>query len=267
MTARAEVLAMAGRAEISRRRGTDTMLTDEVALVQNVARRTRELRRQVHVAAVAVTGLPLVLVRVTAEALCHRRTEGRLLRLPRCGVARDTLARELRNVPFVSEAQVLASEPILLAGSSIPVTAVALPSIVRTRVTAHTRRGPGQMKRPGLPRPRDPFMTAQAPDPRERMSAVLERMLRVARLDPEQARTSREREQQKEQEGPRERLHGVFLPKEYDTRASAFRLSLYSGPDDASTAVAISQPVLDVQAIAASAHGQSEPRRVFRAWS
>src|SRR5688572_25261139 len=85
---------------------------------------------------------------------------------------------------------------------------------------------------------------------------MLERSLRVLRLDPEDPRARGEDDREEQQRDPLHRL----LSNEYDSRASACTSERFSGPDDPSMPAAASHPPPDRQPIEPSAHGQSSPR-------
>jgi hypothetical protein len=183
------------------------VFANEIAFVKDVARRLRELGRQIDMAAVALTRLPLVLVCVTAEALRHWRTQRRLVRLPRSGMARNALTTELRDVFVVREAEVLSREAILFTGVSLTVAPVAGTRIVGARVASLAGRVLGEVKRPDVRRTSDALMARQAVDPRTRVCAMFERMLRVLRLDPQKPCARCEREQERKQGDAHQRAH------------------------------------------------------------
>lgn len=101
------------------------MLTDEVTLVDDMARGLGKLGRQIAMAGIAFACLPLVLVRVAAEALCHRRAHGCCVDLASRRVARNALSSELRKVLCMREAEMVARHHGFLAGVPLPVATIA----------------------------------------------------------------------------------------------------------------------------------------------
>lgn len=199
VTARAEVFAVACRAEVTRGGGAHAVLTNEVAFVKDMARRPGELCGQIDVAPVTLPSVPLILVGVAAEALCHRRSKARLVRSSRGGMAGHALTTELWDVRVVSEAQVFPRQAILFARMRLAVAPVARPRVVRLRMARRADVLLGQMERAIFGRSSDVLMTAEAVDPRVRVGSVLERMLPIFRFDPEEPRARRERDGQDEQ--------------------------------------------------------------------
>lgn len=202
---RALGLGVAGRAEIACARRADAVLAYEVTLVHDVARRSRELARQAHVARVAVTHRPLIFVRVAREALGHRRTHGGLVRLPCSRMAGNALSAERREMSLVGESQVVARQLNRLTGVRRAVATTARPRVVGLRMTAHAFLRVGDVERTFVSRARHSAVAVDARDAGDAMRAVLERMLRVARLDAEKARARGEQRREDEHHQPRER--------------------------------------------------------------
>jgi hypothetical protein len=177
MAARTEGLGMTRGAKIPARRGPNAVLADEVALVHHVARGLAELPRQVHVAGLAISGVPLVFVRVTTKALRHGRTHRGLICGARRCVTRHTLVAEAPKVSVVSEPQVLARQPVALAGVGLAMAIGTGALIVGLCVTRHAGALCRQMQLASLTSLSDARVTLCARDPLDGVGPVLEGML------------------------------------------------------------------------------------------
>jgi hypothetical protein len=213
MAGSTRAFAVARRAQLASGCSANAVFAHEVTFVEHVARRACKLFGQIDMAALAIGCLPLVLVRVTREALGHRRTEGRLLRLAHGGVTWNALTAELRNVLGMGEAQMLPRQTALLTRVALAMASHAGPRIVRLRMTTDAGRGLRQMQWPLVLGAGDAFMTAHTRDPRERMCPMLERTLRIARTDTEQPRACGEADRKNEQAEAKERPHRGLAPE------------------------------------------------------
>jgi hypothetical protein len=208
MTSRAEGLAVARSAQVARARRSHAVLTHEVAFVDDVTRRPRELGGQVDVARLAVPRAEVVLVSVAAEALRHRRAEGELRSLSRGDVTRNALASERAQMTIVREAKMLAREACLLARMRATVTSVAGARVVRSFVAFDAHRALRKMEGTGIARLRNASVTGEARDSLERMGSVLEGVLGLPRFDAEHARAGRDEEGENDEENAPHRVLG-----------------------------------------------------------
>ena len=172
---RAGALGVAARAEIALAPGAHSVLADPVAVVNEVARRQRVLRGQVHVAAVAVAHFPLVLVLVAAEARRHLRQDGPRLGVGDGAVAAHAVAVGHGDVLGVVEAEVLARDLGALADGCLAVAPQACSLVVRLGVAAAADGLGRQVQRTGVPRVLDAGVAHDAVDALVHVGPVGER--------------------------------------------------------------------------------------------
>jgi hypothetical protein len=200
-------LGVASRAEIAGARRAHAVLTDPVAVVDEMAARQASFRLQIDVAAVTVSEVPLILVLVAAEAGRHLGAKLRRLLLRDPDVAPDAVALHVGHVGSVLEAQVLPRKLCTFAHEGLAVTAAARIFVVRLRVAAAADGFAGKVDGPRVARERDPFVARDAIDPLDHVRAVLERM-RLRRPPKPQHPGARGEREGEEQEQPSREQHG-----------------------------------------------------------
>ena len=246
---------MAGRAEIGLTGGSDAVLAEPVAVVDEMALGRLVFGGKIHVATVTVAERPLVPVLVAAEACRHLRTQGLGPRVPRRGVATDAVAVNEGCVFAMGEAKVRARELGALAHVRLSVAAAARPLIVRSGVTATAVALRRQVQRPGVVRALHPDVALDTRDSLAHVRAMLEGVRGIGLSESEHACAGGEQERRDHHKGE-PYLHGSSSPREM--RASAFVSNWCVGVDAASAAAATSQP-RERHASAMSPHGQAIP--------
>ena len=167
-------LRVAGRAQVALGAGLHAMFTQEVAIVNHVALRSRHLARQVHVTAAAVARVPLVFVGMAAEA-------GGMLDADVVRVGRDiqlsshTVPSAFFVVRCMREAQMLARHLRCMAIPRAPVAVGARVGIMRIFVAFHALRGRREVHGPGLSGLLNARVAFQAIDAFDDVRSVLER--------------------------------------------------------------------------------------------
>jgi len=175
----ARSLGVAACAEITCARGSDAVLADPVAVMDEVTRRWRILRSEVLVTAVAVAKRPLILVLVTAEACGHFGPHRVRVLVGRGLVASDAIAVRRRLVSSMLEPEVLARDLRTLSRVRRAVAAEARMLIMRFGVAADTRLVGRHVKRFHLAEGAHSLVAVYTVDPVRRVSTVFERMRRV----------------------------------------------------------------------------------------
>jgi hypothetical protein len=206
MAAAAEALGVAGVAEVACTRGAHPVLADEVTLVDDVALRPDALCGQVDVASLAVADRELILVMVTSEARGHRREERLGARLSGSDVTSNAFSIGGEDVPAVLEAEMLARELRALARMHRAVAPAAVAAVMRLFMALRALCSFRDMERTELARGSDPAVALEAAHALHEVRAMLEGLhAGRLRLEPEQARTGREREAADDDDEPEER--------------------------------------------------------------
>jgi len=160
------------------------MLTQEVPVVHHVALGRRHLSRQIHVAATAVPGVPLALVRVATET--SRMLDPNVVR---AGRDVDMTSHAVTGTRFLvdrmRETEMLARHLRRLTIAGAPVTIRASIGIVRFLVACNAVCSRRKVERTGLTRFRDAGVADEAVDSLDEVSTVLERMVLILLLETE----------------------------------------------------------------------------------
>jgi hypothetical protein len=171
--------------------------------MDQVARRRRILGREVLMAAVAGAERPLILVLVATEAGRHLRPDHVRMLLGDGLVAAHAVSVGRDLVSAMLEAQVLPRESCSFSRIGRSVAAEASARVMRPGVAPHARRRGREVEGLHVPRGGDALVAVDAVDPVGRVSAMFERVRRVARPEAEHARTRRERERSNDQQRQR----------------------------------------------------------------
>jgi hypothetical protein len=214
----ARTLRVAARAEVSRTGSSNSMLADPVAVMNQVARGRRVLRREILVAAVAVAKRPLIPMLVATEARGHLWPNRVRVFLRHGLVATNAVAVRDRLVGAMLEAEMLPREVCTLPGIGGAVAPETGMLVMRLGVATAARRVGGQMQRLDVSGGGHALVAVDAIDPVRRVRAMLERMRRVTGAEAEHARARRQGERRENDERERE-LHGI--PQLRERRASA----------------------------------------------
>ncbi len=219
MTGCARALRMAARAKVARASRAHPVLTQPVAIVNQVSDRRRVLRAEALVAAIARAKRPRVLMLVATEARRHLRSQGVRGLLRDRLVASHTVSMGDGLVSPVLEAETLTRDPRPLPSVGGSMAREARVRVVRLRVATDAGRVGREVKRLHVPRELDALMAVDTIDPMRRVRAVLEgvRFVRRAQAEHASARGERERKDGDERE---RKLHG--LPQLRERRASTF---------------------------------------------
>jgi hypothetical protein len=191
-------LRVTRRAEVRLSGSLQPVLSQEVAIVNDVAFGQPQLSWKVDVAAPAVPRRPLVLVRVAAEARWVFRTYV-------VGVHRDVhmatnaFSGAFPAVELVRKPHVAARH---LGRASIPHPAVAVGAgvwVVGVFVAVDAVARGGEMKRPGVARSLDALVALQAVDPFDYVCAVLEGVVLSFLLETKHFCTAADEQRQRQQ--------------------------------------------------------------------
>jgi hypothetical protein len=222
VTSRAVAFAMTGRAEIARARRPHTMFAHPIAVVHEVARRQGLLRREIHVATIAVAGAPLILVLVAPEADRHLGAQGFRPFNADLHVAAHAVTLRRRHVRAVLEAQVFPRERRSAANVHLAVTIFAATLVVRLGVAAHAVGGIREVIGAYIAGGDDPFVARQAANPLENVGTMFERVRRLPSKT-KNAGASAGEERDDEQQGE-SIAHGISSVRA--TRTSPFHSKL-----------------------------------------
>jgi hypothetical protein len=218
MTSGARALRVAARAKVPGTSGSNSVLADPVAVVNQVTRRRRVFRREILVAAVTVAKGPLITMLMTTEARGHLGPNRVRVFLRNRLVATNAVAVRDRLVGAMLEAEVLPCEVCTLPGVGGSVAPETGMLVVRLGVAAAARRVGRQMQRLDVSGGGHAFVAVDTIDPVCRVGAMLEGVRGVARAEAEHARACRQGERCENDERERE-LHGE--PQLRERRASA----------------------------------------------
>jgi len=177
-------LRVAGRAEVALCVGLHAMLTQEVPIVHYVALGRRHLSGQIHMAAAAVAGVPLALVRVATET--SRMLDSNVVRAGRdVHVTSHAVTCTRFLVDRMRETQMLARHLGGLTISGAPVAVRASIGIVRFLVASHAVCSRRKMERTGLTGFWDSGVAPEAVDALDEVSTVFERVVFILLLETE----------------------------------------------------------------------------------
>ncbi len=193
---RALSLGVAARAEVAGARRTDTVLPDEVSVVNEVIVGGRTLGGQIDVAAAAIAQRPLIAVLVASKAGGHLRQDGLRTSLGHLGMAVHAIALGGDHVPRVLEAKLSARQLRHLAHVRFAMALHAGSVVMGLLMAPPTVGVGGKMKRPGLTCRRDTRVALDAVDPFQNVRTVLERVRRALLTKTEHAGASRQRDGQ-----------------------------------------------------------------------
>jgi hypothetical protein len=186
MAGRTLALSVTSRAEVALRVGLNSVLSKKVAVVDQMALWRDTFRLQFHVAAIAVTHVPLPGVLVAAEACRHVGSKGGVLVLD-VHVAANADPCACLGVAGMGEAQMLARH---LRSVARPRAAMAIRAgvrVVRVFMALDASLRCRKMQRAGLTRVLDARVTLDTVDSIEQVRSMLERALRrvALALEPE----------------------------------------------------------------------------------
>jgi hypothetical protein len=198
---RALTFCMAAGAEVAGARRPNTVLTDEVTVMNEVIVRRRSLFGEVDVTAGAIAQRPLLAVLVAPEARRHLWQDGLRMHLRHLGVAAHAVAVYGAHVAWVLEAELGAGELGRLPHVRFAVAVHARPVVVRVFVTVPADGLAGEVERAGLSRVGDVRVALDAVDPLQHVRAVLERVRRGLRAQTEHARAGGKRDRQDDRPG------------------------------------------------------------------
>lgn len=176
------------------------MLADEIAAMHEVARGQCVFPGKLDVAAVAITGPPLILVLVATEADRHLGPQGFWFFDADLDVAAYTVAPRRRHVRAVLEFEMRTGELGTAAHVRFAMAIIASADIVRLGVATNAVGRLGKMNGVPFSGFSDALMAIEAPDTLEYMGAMFERMGRFS-AQAEHAGTRRDEQRQHEQEG------------------------------------------------------------------
>lgn len=156
------------------------MLADEIAAMHQMARRKCVFRGKLDVATVAIAGPPLILVLVATEADRHFGAQRFWFVDADLDVTAHTIPLRRRHVGAVLELEVDTRELSAAAHVRFAMAVVARARIVRFGVTTHAVGRLGKMKGVLFAGFGDTLMAIETADAFEYVSAMFERMGRLA---------------------------------------------------------------------------------------